>query len=124
MKKVQIGILIKEARKEQGLSREDLAESLNVATTTILRWEKGLQGPSFEYMVELSKALKLPIGHFTGDESISVSVPEPIDNLEFASQLLSKISSLSPKNREMLLKSLDQMLKGQESVPQKKKASY
>lgn len=70
MKKLQIGNLIEKAREDRDWSRETLAEKLEVATTTVFRWETNKQGPSFEAVVILARVLGKPLEYFTGAEKI------------------------------------------------------
>lgn len=121
MKKTQTGDLLLQAREGLGLSREELAESLDVATTTVFRWEKGLQGPSFDHMVGAAEILKKPLSYFSGLADEDVQVQE--DPFETVSRVISKFAKLSGKNRDLLLKSLNQMLLAQESHLNKKKVN-
>ena len=41
MNQIKIGSFIRELRKEQELTQEELAEKFNVARRTVSRWETG-----------------------------------------------------------------------------------
>ena len=42
MEQKKIGSFLRELRKEQRITQEDLAEKLNVSSRTISRWETGV----------------------------------------------------------------------------------
>ena len=48
------GSLLKELRKEKGMTQEQLAEYLNVSGRTISRWETGSNMPDLDILIELS----------------------------------------------------------------------
>lgn len=58
----QTGQIIRQRRKELGLSQSQLAEKLNVQNTTISRWETGEGYPDISILLELTKVLKVRIG--------------------------------------------------------------
>jgi transcriptional regulator with XRE-family HTH domain len=45
MKIVDLPLTVKELRESKGLSRRDVAVELDIADSTILRWEKGTREP-------------------------------------------------------------------------------
>lgn len=49
-----IGSLLKELRKEQGMTQEQLAERIGVARRTVSRWETGSNLPDLDILIELS----------------------------------------------------------------------
>ncbi len=55
---------IKELRQGAGLSQEELAKLLKVATNTISRWETATYHPRIEDLEALARALKVPILSF------------------------------------------------------------
>jgi transcriptional regulator with XRE-family HTH domain len=58
----QTGQIIRQRRKDLGLSQSQLAEKLNVQNTTISRWETGEGYPDISILLELTKVLKVRIG--------------------------------------------------------------
>lgn len=66
-----IGNKILKARKEMKFSREKLASLIDVATSSILRWENGTMTPSFEAVCKLSDALNKPISYFSEKKRLS-----------------------------------------------------
>lgn len=54
MDQAKIGALLKELRKEKGMTQEQLAEHLGVARRTVSRWETGSNLPDLDVLVILS----------------------------------------------------------------------
>lgn len=59
-----IGQLIKEARKEKGLTQDELAEISNVNRNTIHKYEQGQRMPRINFIKSLASALDKPISYF------------------------------------------------------------
>ena len=57
----QIGKRIKKARKERGITQQELAEKVNMHDTTISRIETGFSNPSILTINKIAKALKIPL---------------------------------------------------------------
>ncbi len=55
------GILLKELRKENGMTQEQLAEKLNVAGRTVSRWETGNNLPDLDVLVEIADLYNVDI---------------------------------------------------------------
>lgn len=60
MKINSFGLLIKSLRKQQKLSQNYLADSLNIDRTLISRIETGGNLPSIKLLIQLSNALLIP----------------------------------------------------------------
>ena len=54
MDQIKIGSFIKELRKEQNLTQEELAEKFNVARRTVSRWETGSNIPDLDILIEMA----------------------------------------------------------------------
>ena len=54
MNQIKIGNFIKELRKEQKLTQEQLAERFGVARRTVSRWETGSNMPDLDILIELA----------------------------------------------------------------------
>lgn len=52
-----IGAQIREFRKKQKLSQQDLSAKVGVTMGVIYRWERGLDAPRYESLVALAGAL-------------------------------------------------------------------
>lgn len=66
MDQKKVGQFLKTLRKEKGITQEVLAETLNVSSRTVSRWETGSNMPDISLLVELS-------------EFYQVTIPEIID---------------------------------------------
>ncbi len=54
MDQINIGVFLKELRKEKELTQEQLAEKLNVSSRTVSRWETGSNMPDIGMLVEMA----------------------------------------------------------------------
>ena len=50
----KIGLLLRNLRKEKGITQEELAEKMMVSNRTVSRWETGSNLPDIETLIELS----------------------------------------------------------------------
>lgn len=57
----KIGKVIKDCRKEKGMTQKELAEKLMISDKTISKWERGLGCPDISFLTELSKILGVNI---------------------------------------------------------------
>ena len=55
MDQKKIGQFLKTLRKEKNITQEVLAETLNVSSRTISRWETGNNMPDISLLIELSQ---------------------------------------------------------------------
>ena len=60
----KLGEQIRRARRERGLSQEQLAEKLGVERLQVNRWENGKQQPRADALARLSNVLEKPIDWF------------------------------------------------------------
>lgn len=54
MDQIKIGSFIKDLRKEQNLTQEELAEKFGVARRTVSRWETGSNMPDLDILIEMA----------------------------------------------------------------------
>ncbi len=64
----EVSARIKERRKEQKLTQQELADKIGVSLMTVLRWEKGERTPNTSIMPKLSSALNVSAGYLMGME--------------------------------------------------------
>jgi transcriptional regulator with XRE-family HTH domain len=57
---------LKEYRKQNNLTQDDLAEMLGYSQKNIAKWEQGFTLPSVDVMVELSKRMKISLDELLG----------------------------------------------------------
>lgn len=61
MNNVKTGNLIKQLRKEKGLTQKDLAEQLGITDKAISKWERGLSSPDIALLEDLSQILDITV---------------------------------------------------------------
>ena len=54
MDQIKTGRLLKQLRKEKGLTQEQLAERLNISSRTVSRWETGANMPDLDLLIEMA----------------------------------------------------------------------
>ena len=64
-----LGERIKEAREDKGLSQIRLAVETNIGVASIQRYERDDLSPSVDKLIQISEALKVPIGSLITIES-------------------------------------------------------
>lgn len=89
---------LKEERKRQNMTQQDLADQLHVSRTSISNWEVGRNYPDLEVLVRLSEVLNLSLDHL---------LKEDIDMVEDYSQKIK-----TSKKKSTLIKVLAGILIG------------
>ena len=76
------GALLKELRREKGLTQEQLAEQFGVSSRTVSRWETGRSLPDFDVLIELADYYEVEIREIlSGERSQKPMNPETKDTL-------------------------------------------
>ena len=65
---VKFGSLLKELRKEHGLTQEQLAEKLGVTNRTVSRWETGTNVPDLDILIDLSEFYQIDVRELLNGE--------------------------------------------------------
>ncbi|MBQ9911662.1 MAG: helix-turn-helix transcriptional regulator, partial [Firmicutes bacterium] len=68
MDMIRMGNLLKELRKEKGLTQEQLAEQTGVARRTVSRWETGSNLPDLDILMELSDLYEVDLRELLSGE--------------------------------------------------------
>ncbi len=63
-----LGLLIKNLRKQSGLTQKQLAKKLNVTVTTIGRWESNYKIPSINRLIQMASIFHVPLNYIAGIE--------------------------------------------------------
>ena len=95
MDKLTMGGRIKETRKMQGLTQEQLAEKVDVTLEYISQIERGLKMPSMQVFIKLVEVLDVSADYLLRD---SVSTR----NLYGDKQIGSRLERLTPRQRVAL----------------------
>lgn len=61
MDKEKVGALIRELRKERGMTQKELAQKLHVTDKAVSKWERGLSFPDITLMEKLAEVLQVGI---------------------------------------------------------------
>ena len=61
MQQEKMGCLLRELRKEKGMTQEQMAEQFGVTNKTISRWENGINMPDISILVEISNYFEIGI---------------------------------------------------------------
>ena len=59
--KVSIGKMIREARKEQGLTQKELGQKMGLTESTVTKYEKGKQNLSLDTVQTIANALGIKL---------------------------------------------------------------
>lgn len=70
--------IIRELRKQKGLSQSELAVLCSVHQTAVSQWEKGRTSPDSESLKTLASVLGVSVGHLIGGEDIGGNVLIPV----------------------------------------------
>lgn len=93
MNKKQFGKIILEARKQKGITQQELAEELNVTHTAVSHWENGRYYPDVELFPRIAEILQVDVYQlFLGEETnIKQSEDERFCHaLQFAGKICAK----------------------------------
>ena len=93
---ISLGKRIKAARKQAGLTQEDLADRLGMSTTHISVIERGVKPPKLDTFVRLANVLNVSADNLLQDV-VSNS------QLSAANELADSIMQLPPQERTKLL---------------------
>jgi transcriptional regulator with XRE-family HTH domain/methylmalonyl-CoA mutase cobalamin-binding subunit len=88
--------LLKEKRKEKGLSQKEFGKRLGVGQTTIANYESGAREPNYEGIISISKVLEVSIDELLGNDLTS-------GNDEDLCLDLQRAKDLKPQFLELLL---------------------
>ena len=64
----KVGLRIRHARKQAGLSQEALARQIKTSRRNVLRWEGGHNMPRAEHIREIAEATGKSTDYFLGDD--------------------------------------------------------
>ncbi len=84
---MNIGGVIKNLRKEQGITQEELATVLNISPQSVSKWENGAANPDIEYITLIAKFFKVSIETLFMWESTDIAT-EYVDKINAQKRLL------------------------------------
>ncbi len=78
-----------QARKEKGLTREELAEKIGTSGPIVGRYERGDMMPSVDIATKISEALEVSLDFLVGKSSLLVKDKNILERLEDIAKLSS-----------------------------------
>ena len=88
---------IRKARKEKGISQEELAIRLNVVRQTVSKWEKGLSVPDADVLIQIADLLEVSVNELLDIKTQN----DTVENI--AAELAHLNKQLALKNQEKAL---------------------
>ena len=79
MDQKKIGTLLKELRKEKGLTQEQFAEMINVSNRTVSRWENGNNMPDLDILIQISDYYEIDLRELLDGERKSEKMNKELE---------------------------------------------
>ena len=88
--KLQIGLRLKQSRKENGFTQEKISELLGISQKHYSEVERGITGLSVKHLIQISDILNISLdyllkGNITNTASISIRTNMQINELYYSS---------------------------------------
>lgn len=96
VKSTQIAARLREARRQRGLSQDELATAAGLKQSAVSHYESGRRTPSVEHLVRLAEALEISVEFLIGVES------SPSYSGGVSAELASLLEKLPKKDVELL----------------------
>ena len=74
------GLILRELRREKGLSQEELGDLVGTDGNIVSRWERGASNPNLHYMHKLSEVFDKPVDYFIKTEDPDVKERSVTEN--------------------------------------------
>ena len=101
MDQKKVGLFLKTLRKEKNITQEVLAETLNVSSRTVSRWETGSNMPDISLLVELSEFYQVSIPEIINGERKSEKMNQETKDIAIKMAEYSK-NELNTEKREII----------------------
>ena len=101
MDQKKVGLFLKTLRKEKNITQEVLAETLNVSSRTVSRWETGSNMPDISLLVELSEFYQVSIPEIINGERKSEKMNQETKDIAIKMAEYSK-NELNREKREII----------------------
>lgn len=106
MDQKKIGSFLRELRKEQRITQEDLAEKLNVSSRTISRWETGSNMPDISLLIEIADFFDVSIPEIINGERKSEKMDEEVK------EVAEKLSDYADAEKVNIIKEIRKLSSG------------
>ena len=101
MDQKKVGLFLKTLRKEKNITQEVLAETLNVSSRTVSRWETGSNMPDISLLVELSEFYQVSIPEIINGERKSEKMNQETKDIAIKMAEYSK-NELNTEKRKII----------------------
>lgn len=95
---------IKQLRKAQGLSQEELAVKLNVVRQTISKWEQGLSVPDSLMLIRLAEVLDTRVSVLLGENVETGADPDMIREIAEKLEVLNREYARNKETKRKILR--------------------
>ena len=106
MNKKEIGNRIKSIRQSQGISRDQLAEKLNVSKYAIINYEQGQRGANIKILSRIADALGVPVSEILGNTAATNDIGIKIISAQTISEVsheeLAEITGIDEKHLRII----------------------
>ncbi len=101
---VKIGNNLRELRKENSLTQEQLAEMMGVARRTVSRWETGSNMPDLDILIELSDLYRVDLREILDGERKSETMDKELR------ETVLKVADYSNEEKERLMRRMHALM--------------
>ncbi|MDD6128251.1 MAG: helix-turn-helix domain-containing protein [Veillonellaceae bacterium] len=122
---MQIGLKIKEARKEKGLTQKDFGLRIHKSAQVVSNWERGYTtGITPEDLSRISDVLGKPVSYFVdASPDLATHSPVPLDLTDAERAHLERYRQLTEENRKTVDNVTENALASQPSAKEKATSS-
>ena len=111
---VAYGELIRNSRREKGMSQEELGALARVGKNAVGAWEAGRSRPDLSSVPVICETLGIPIHEFFGIPEAEGSRPEKQNTDEAIRPFTARFSRLNEYHRQVILREMDVLIDMQE----------
>lgn len=91
---------IKELRKKMGLNKQEFAKKLGISTTTLYRYENGINEPNIEMLIKLADIFGTSVDYLIGAKTPMLDLRK-LD--PYQAEIIEEVMKLNPSKGERVL---------------------
>ena len=80
MDNAKMGELIRDSRKEKGLTQKDVANKLGITDRAVSKWERGICAPDIAYIEELAEMLGLTVAELIAGQRMEQPPAQEVES--------------------------------------------
>ncbi len=92
-----LGKRLKELRKKEGMTQQELGDLINVTKVSICCYEKGTRTPTLETLLDLAKVFHVDVNYFLGQDEYVVAEQETSYGIQMAREEIEIIEELKKR---------------------------